>query len=37
MASTEHPGHSYTVPPEVALLGLVAAFAIGLALAWPWW
>jgi len=37
MSSTEHPGWSRTIPPEYALLVLVAAFATGLVLAWPWW
>jgi hypothetical protein len=37
MASMDQPGRVYSVPPELALIALVAAFAVGLALAWPWW
>ena len=37
MSSMEHPGYARSVPPELALIVLVAAFAVGLALAWPWW
>lgn len=42
MSSLEHPGgeHSgwaHSVAPEYAILFLVMAFAVGLALAWPWW
>ena len=42
MSSMEHPnsGHSswgHSIQPEYAILVLVAAFAVGLALAWPWW
>jgi hypothetical protein len=33
----EQPGHARSVPPEIAMLLLVAAFAVGLILAWPWW
>ena len=32
-----HQGWGHRVAPEYAVLALVAAFAIGLALAWPWW
>ena len=42
MSSLEHPGaghRSWRSPmePEYAILVLVTAFAVGLALAWPWW
>ena len=42
MSSTEHPGSGHRdwlhpIEPEYAILALVAAFAVGLALAWPWW
>ena len=37
MSSLEQPGHARSVPPEVAFLVLVAAFTVGLVLAWPWW
>lgn len=42
MASMEHPGGEHagwtrSIPPETAILLLVVAFAVGLALAWPWW
>ena len=36
MAHMEHHDHSRTIPPELALLVLLAAFAVGLVLAWPW-
>jgi hypothetical protein len=36
MASTHEPGHARSIPPELAFLVLFAAFAVGLALAWPW-
>ena len=36
MASMEHSGHTRTIPPELAILVLLAAFATGLILAWPW-
>ena len=42
MSSMEHPGggHAHwgdSIPVEAPILLLVAAFAVGLALAWPWW
>ncbi len=42
MSSMEHfgaedPGWARSVAPEYAILALVMAFAVGLALAWPWW
>ena len=42
MSSMEHPsaGHRHwaqSIEPEYAILVLVAAFAVGLAMAWPWW
>jgi hypothetical protein len=36
MASIDHPGHTRSIPPELAFLVLLAAFATGLILAWPW-
>ena len=40
MATLDHPGsghdHVETVPPEYALLLLLAVVAVGLVLAWPW-
>lgn len=36
MSSLEHPGWGRSIPPEYAILALVAAFVVGLALAWPW-
>jgi len=32
----EQSGHVRSIPPELALLLLLAAFATGLILAWPW-
>jgi hypothetical protein len=42
MSSMEHPGSGHRdwlhpMEPEYAVLFLIAAFAAGLALAWPWW
>ena len=38
MASLEHRSLSRSSAPEIAAAVLLAtAFAIGLALAWPWW
>ena len=37
MASIEHPSQARSIPPEYALLLLVAAAIVGLTLAWPWW
>jgi len=36
MSSLEHPGWGRSIPPEFAILALVAASVVGLALAWPW-
>jgi hypothetical protein len=37
MSSMEQSsGHARSIPPELALLVLLAAFATGLILAWPW-
>ena len=36
MSSMEHPGWGRSIPPEYAILLLLTAFAVGLALAWPW-
>ena len=40
MSSMEHfreqPGYARSIPPELALLVLLAAFATGILLAWPW-
>ena len=37
MSSMEQSGQARSIPPEYAMLLLVAAFGVGLALAWPWW
>jgi len=36
MASMEQPGYARSIPPELALIVLLTAFAVGLILAWPW-
>lgn len=36
MAHLEHPGNGRTLPPELALLILLAVFGMGLVMAWPW-
>ena len=37
MSSMEHSGWDESIPPGYAILVLVAAFVVGLTLAWPWW
>lgn len=36
MAHLEHPGNGRTLPPELPILILIAAFAVGILLTWPW-
>ena len=36
MSSMEQSGHARSIPPELAFLVLLAAFLVGIAMAWPW-